>query len=283
MDNRRCYLCGKEHIKLLHKGTRDNPSIDVLKCNECGLVFLSSFEHIHNGFYENSQMSPDIRKKDEWKKSTSVDNLRRVNTLSALIKNKDVLDFGCGKGGFINCAEEKTRSICGIELDKATRDELNNEGYCIWESLDQCNRRFDVITMFHVIEHLEFPLEILESCKKHLNDEGKLIIETPNANDALLAKYHSDAFADFTYWSPHIFLYNEENLLTLANKAGFKIAWSKQIQRYPLANHLYWLAKGKPSGQAVYDFLNCEELNDHYERILSENKLCDTLLICLSL
>lgn len=119
MDNKKCYLCGNDKISLLHKGTRDNPYIDVLQCKKCRLVFLSSFEHIHNGFYENSMMSPDIRKKTEWKKSTSNDNSRRVNTLSDLIKNKDVLDFGCGKGGFLNLAKEITRSICGIELDKA--------------------------------------------------------------------------------------------------------------------------------------------------------------------
>lgn len=151
----------------------------------------------------------------------------------------------------------------------------------MWESIDQCDRKLDVITLFHVIEHLEYPLQILEDCKRYLNKGGKIVIETPNANEALLTLYHSKEFADFTYWSPHIFLYNEENLIALAQNSGFNIAWSMQVQRYPLANHLYWLAEGKLGGQAVYDFLNCVELNEKYEKILSEKMLCDTLLICL--
>ena len=38
-----CFLCGSEKVKLIHKGVRDNPSIDVLKCEKCGLVRLSKF------------------------------------------------------------------------------------------------------------------------------------------------------------------------------------------------------------------------------------------------
>ena len=281
-ENDECQLCGNRNIQLLHKGTRDNPNVNVLKCMECGLIFLSTFEHIHNGFYENSKMRVGTINKNTWEMVSAKDNERRVHDLGDTIRDKDVLDFGCGEGGFIYYAGEEAKSICGIELDRMVREMLVKEkGYCIWESFNQCNRNFDIITLFHVIEHLEHPQIILDECRKHLNPGGKIIIETPNADDALLNIYHSDAFADFTYWSPHIFLYNIHNLETLAQKSGFNVVWSGQIQRYPLANHLYWLSEGKPGGQFVYEFLNDKEINEQYEKVLAANNACDTLMICL--
>lgn len=281
MNTNQCRLCGSRSIELIHNGTRDNPDINVLKCTKCGLVFLSDFEQIHNGYYENSKMRPNFNRKREWNESVLNDNLRRVNTLSDIIQDKDILDFGCGEGCFLELSREKSRSVSGIELDRAVRETLNEDGYTVWESFDQCNKKFDLITMFHVIEHLEFPIKILDQCREHLNENGKIIIETPNADDALLSLYQSNAFADFTYWGAHLFLYNEMNLINLVQKAGFKVSWSKQVQRYPIANHLYWLAQGKPGGQAVYTLFNDKILNEHYYRILSENKLCDTLMICI--
>ena len=281
MKIKECKLCGSKSVSLIHNGTRDNPDIDVLNCDECGLVFLSDFEQIRNGYYEKSQMRPNYSKKSEWDKSVLDDNIRRVKAIENLIIDKEILDFGCGEGCFLELAKEKTNSVAGIELDRAVREVLIDDGYSIWESFDQCNMKFDVITMFHVIEHLEFPIQILEECNKYLKKNGKIIIETPNANDALLSLYKSEAFADFTYWGAHLFLYNEMNLLKLVQNAGYKVTWCKQIQRYPLANHMFWLAEGKPGGQNIYTLFNDKILNEQYVRLLSENKICDTLMICI--
>ena len=138
---------------------------------------------------------------------------------------------------------------------------------------------YDSIFMFHVIEHLPEPEYVLCELKKHMKADSILVIETPNANDALLSMYECKAFADFTYWSPHIYLYNEETLKKIVERAGMKVVEMKQYQRYPLANHLRWLAKGLPGGGIkVYDELNVKELNDLYAAALANKKVCDTLL-----
>ena len=117
-----------------------------------------------------------------------------------------------------------------------------------------------------------------------MTSESMLVIETPNANDALLSIYECRAFADFTYWSPHIYLYNENTLNTVVKRAGLEVIDMRQIQRYPLANHLMWLAKGIPGG-GVKDFqqLNLQRLNDAYADVLRENKACDTLICIVKL
>ena len=75
-----------------------------------------------------------------------------------------------------------------------------------------------------------------------------MIIEVPNSSDALLTLYENEPFQNFTYWSQHLFLFNEKTMTELVKKAGLKLNWIKHVQRYPLSNNLYWLAKGEPGG-----------------------------------
>lgn len=109
-----------------------------------------------------------------------------------------------------------------------------------------------------------------------------MIIETPNADDILLKLYDCDAYKRFTYWSCHVFLYTTYSLELLLKRVGFKINWSRQIQRYPLSNHLYWLTEGKPNGHNIWKNIDSEILKTEYARILEKEKMCDTLLISVS-
>lgn len=280
-----CYLCENKDYELLHRGTRDNENIDVLRCKNCGLVFLSSFEHVHNAFYESSGMFGDKKVNlREIRESTLEDDLRRANMLKNLITEKEILDFGCGYGGFIDNARLYANNVYGIEIENSARQELELQGYKVWKSIDECNQKFDIITLFHVLEHLEYPVEYLQNLSRLLKDnQSEIIIEIPNSQDALLSYFQTAAFADFTYWSPHLFLYNSENIRLLMKKAGLKINWIKQIQRYSLGNHLYWLANGKPGGHKKWNLFNDKDLNERYENILSENNMCDTILLSISI
>ena len=138
--------------------------------------------------------------------------------------------------------------------------------------------KFDVITAFHVLEHLENPLTYLAEMKKHLVPSGMLLLEVPNADDALLKLYQSSAFADFTYWHCHVYLYTNATLAELAKQAGFKVVFIEQVQRYPLANHLHWLAKGKPGGHHVWTYLQDDALDKAYGDKLAGLGMADTII-----
>ena len=58
---------------------------------------------------------------------------------------------------------------------------------------------------------------------------------------------------------------------------------NKQIQMYPLSNHMHWLAKGKPGGHKIWNMLESDMLAKEYENILQKNNICDTLLMCAKL
>jgi SAM-dependent methyltransferase len=156
------------------------------------------------------------------------------------------------------------------------------ENLPLYSNIDAVETSFDVITAFHVIEHLPNPHEILKKLKKLLNNKGKLIIEVPNANDALLTLYKSKAFSQFTYWSCHLYLYTAHTLKFLAQQCGFEVEFIKHVQRYPLSNHLYWLSCTKPGGHEKWgELLDSKALSKAYEAQLASLEATDTIIACL--
>lgn len=279
----RCRLCKKSDITIIHKGTRDRKDIDVLKCNQCGFVFLSKIA-TDDRFYINSNMHTGIDF-DKWRENTFADDNRRFLRYKDFIKDKKILDFGCGNGGFLKLVQKQNqiRQMAGIDLDMQSICQLRSEGIECYNDISKVSDiKFDVVFMFHVIEHLPNPELILNRLLERMADDGVIIVETPNADDALLSIYHCDEFADFTYWSPHIYLYNETTLSDMLTDAGFEIVENVQEQRYPLANHLRWLAKGLPGGgtEEFQDF-NVLEINAAYAEILRRKKACDTLIFTI--
>lgn len=278
-----CTLCKSKKIKLRYPYVRDNKDISVLECENCGLVFLSSFDHVSNKFYEDSGMLNGNVNLKVYRQQSFKDDIRRANDLRDKFVGKKVLDFGCGGGGFLHLIKDVALVSEGLELDRDINRILNEEGICCYSDVSQINSKFDVITLFHVIEHLVNPTEVLQKLKLLLNPGGIILIEVPNADDALLTLYNNKAFADFTYWSCHVYLYNSYTLQRLVESTGFNVRMVKQIQRYPLSNHLYWLSNGKPGGHNHFALLNNVSINKEYESMLATIGKCDTLLMECSL
>ena len=279
-----CFLCGSRSSRIIHNGTRDNPSIDVLKCCNCGLVRLSDIMDDPDAYYENAEMRADDTEVslEEIRVSAAIDDERRFEFVKRIAENKAVLDFGCGAGGVLHRLKRVASSVCGVELERDMCEAINREGIRCYPSVDVASKELtesvDIITAFHVLEHLENPIEMLNRLKVLLKDDGIMVIEIPNADDALLGTYNNGAFADFTYWSAHLYLYNNETFKKLIERAGLKVRFISQIQRYSLSNTLYWLAKGKPGGHKKWAMLSNGLLDREYESQLAKLGIADTII-----
>ena len=279
-----CFLCGSKKSHIIHKGVRGNPSIDVLKCESCGLVRLSEFIRDSEEYYESSKMRNGDAESDifDIRRAADKDDFRRYSFISSMIENKNYLDFGCGAGGVLRYSQNKAKYICGIELETKMLDALNSEGIKCFGSISQLkeeiNKPFDVISLFHVLEHLKKPLDILNELSNLLTDDGCFVIEVPNSDDALLSLYKCNEFADFTYWESHLYLYNNFTFARLIEKAGLRIRFLTQIQRYPLSNTLFWLSNGKPGGHKKWSALSNNILDKEYENALAKLGIADTIL-----
>jgi 2-polyprenyl-3-methyl-5-hydroxy-6-metoxy-1,4-benzoquinol methylase len=289
MDHKICYLCGGIEFNKKPGSVRDEPKLTVLECACCGLVCLSSFSHIGDGFYENSRMyngeqisGPQVSLKDcDW------DDERRFQHLKSVLPNRRLLDFGCGAGGFLLKAQDLVTTAHGVEPEKRLIDHYRNSGLTVFQSLSEIPKdirqeRYDIITLFHVLEHIPDPKLTLSELSEMLSDGGQIILEVPNADDVLLTLYNNEPFSNFTYWSCHLFLFTSKTLNMLFSQANLRVNYIKQIQRYPLSNHLFWLANGTPGGHKKWYFLDSPDLHAAYEKQLAVIGKCDTIIASIS-
>jgi 2-polyprenyl-3-methyl-5-hydroxy-6-metoxy-1,4-benzoquinol methylase len=275
-----CYLCNSTEHTGVKGQVRDRHDIKILKCKNCGLVFLDKTEHISEGFYENGGMGRSVNFGNIYAAGEYKDTEKRFSLYKNYAADNRVLDFGCGKGKFLfKLKNEKiTDKLFALEPDASYSGYLC-QNFTLYKSIDEIpDESLDLITLFHVLEHLCDPLDILNKLYKKLAPNGKMVIEVPNAEDALLNLYDCDAFSKFTYWSCHLYLFNSKTLAELIKKTAFETVCIRQYQRYPLSNHMHWLSKGKPAGHIEWSFLDDEVLQAQYEKKLAEISQCDTVV-----
>lgn len=283
-----CLICGKEQFDIIHVGTRDMLDISVLKCSCCGMVMLDNQSYnTKQAYSEGKMLSNSYNAQDNkvyanktwitWINETERDDERRFQILKDLCAGKRVLEFGCGNGGFLKKIKNIAADVVGIELMDEARKQLNDEGISVYKLLSEITEKYDLVVMFMVIEHLNDPDNVLKEIYDHLYMGGGIICETVNADDALISKYKCKSFEDFTYWSEHVFLYNSCTLEKIFERNKFRTKNNKLLQRYTLANHLYWLSQGLPGGHMKWIEFNDEDLNKLYSDKLIELGIADTL------
>lgn len=280
-----CPVSGKDSIDCVwrtRKGSvRDFPGEKLVECNDCGLVTHES-DLSHNVNYAEGTMHNWTLGYGNLESDPASDRDRRLNAIQKLCKSfefKSILDYGCGDGQMVETFGKYFESM-GLEPDRGAREEARLKGLRVYDTartIQNENVRVDVVTMFHVFEHLLDPSEEIKKIAQILKPGGLLVIETPNANDALLTFYENSNFQNFTYWSHHPMLHTHASLSAIMLRIGFSILENEGVQRYDLRNHLHWLAKGLPGGHLTWrDFLS-EETIQKYETDLIKNGLSDTL------
>ena len=142
---------------------------------------------------------------------------RRLQEISKGIdtENKNLLDVGCGDGNFVSMAREKGIDARGI--DKKPR--ISNK-YISVETIEifKPGNKYDLITAFHVLEHLKNPLLSLSKLSGSLKNDGCLVFEVPlvgNWSERFLGKEYI-AYFDKT----HVNLWQKQEWLVLIRKAG---------------------------------------------------------------
>jgi len=274
-------LSDNDSFELFSDHTRDNDHLRVLRCKKSECIILENTNHINDLYYKNkdsySYWGTKSRKKALLK--TKVDDERRLNQFKKNIENKIWLDVGCGNGGLLELFTPFAKIAHGVELQENVRKYLNKKGFTIFDSIASCRDNFyDVITLFHVFEHILYPLDFLKLLKNKLKKNGLLIIEVPHSQDALISKYKCQSFIENTLWSEHLCLHSKKTLSKFIKASGFLDIKINGIQRYSLTNHIYWLSNNKPNGQNIWKKLFNSKINEQYDKILIDNDISDTLI-----
>ncbi|MBC8495531.1 class I SAM-dependent methyltransferase [archaeon] len=140
-------------------------------------------------------------------------------------KSGSLLDIGCGKGYFLNEAKKKGFQVQGVEISKPARNfGVEKLGLQIYNGTIEDfkpNKKYDIITMYDLIEHLPNSLTSLKKVTSLLKENGLLIVETPNFDSV----YRQ--LSPFTrFWSGynqfHIVFFNPRSASYIMKKAGLK-------------------------------------------------------------
>jgi 2-polyprenyl-3-methyl-5-hydroxy-6-metoxy-1,4-benzoquinol methylase len=111
--------------------------------------------------------------------------------------SKSVLDFGAGTGDFLKICKNNNWQVLGIEPSAEARENAVKKGVHLKENLlDVTNQKFDVITLWHVLEHVENLKSTIKALKSLLQPEGRIVVAVPNykSYDAKFYKEHWAAY-----------------------------------------------------------------------------------------
>ena len=122
----------------------------------------------------------------------------KLNLIQSQNPTGRILDYGCGTGEFLNTCKRANWECSGVEPSVAAREkaaQLTN--LTIAESLDKIrDTNFNVITLWHVLEHVENLNEKLSEIKSHLAEGGTIFIAVPN-HESRDAKIYNSYWAGY--------------------------------------------------------------------------------------
>ena len=289
----------KKDLILFNKKTRDK-NIKVFYEKKSQTFFLEKI-HKHKDYYKdnkknrigsftiNKYNNKEIKiKKDNYKNYKNItkqnifgDDYRRVDYFKKYFKkNLNICDFGCGFGGFLKLLKKNNNSnVCGVEVNKKSIKNINTKTIRIEQDLNDFKFNFDVITSFHVLEHLPDQLNILKKFFKKLKNRGKLILEVPHAGDLLINKLNLKHYKNFIFWSEHLILHSEKSLTKYLKKAGFKKIKFYYYQRHNFLNHINWILNDDYGGHIKYKRYHSNIVSSFYNNFLIKKKLTDTIKV----
>jgi len=160
-----------------------------------------------------------------------------------------LLDIGCGNGRYLSALQKLGWQTYGIEQNPGSSEYARTELHLKVETGDLLNyeykdRFFDVITMWHSLEHLYEPIPTLNEVKRILKDDGLLVIAVPNV-DSFAAKVFKENWYQLEI-PIHLIAFSPDSITRMLDSAGFKVKKIYYDRRNsPLSRSLRNLKDGK--------------------------------------
>ena len=244
-----CILCDTSNYKILGiRGNREYSGADiktsphittnVVRCNNCGFIYTNPMldgadklekEHYSSGETYKTAAVLDI---------PSMFN-DRVDIVKKYKEKGRLLDIGSGRGEFLTCTKQRGYECYGIEPSKGLSKFSEKEnslniynGFLEDYMKTDDQKEFDIITLNHVLEHVDQPHVLIENIFSLLRIDGILFIEVPNTESIFLKIIDLYYKIKGLNWSSrlsplhppfHKYGYNKKALLYLLEKYNFQL------------------------------------------------------------
>jgi 2-polyprenyl-3-methyl-5-hydroxy-6-metoxy-1,4-benzoquinol methylase len=244
-----CPVCSAPNLKN-HKVVKDysvsQESFNIMTCDNCNFQFTNprpdkleivkyyqSEDYISHSDKANSPINFIYKLARKYALSS------KRKLINSIAKNKKgrILDFGCGTGHFLETMKENGWKTYGIEPNRKAR-EIANQKIKVEDNIQNLNlknKKFDIITLWHVLEHIHDINDTIKILKTQLKEKGKIVVAVPN-----IESYEQSIFQEewAAYDVPrHLYHFNQDTMKTLMLKHGLKI---KKV--YPMKLDAYYIS-----------------------------------------
>ncbi|MGK0367701.1 MAG: 2-polyprenyl-3-methyl-5-hydroxy-6-metoxy-1,4-benzoquinol methylase [Thermoproteota archaeon] len=290
----KCYQCGSEETEYLLTGEEDltgkEGQFQYVTCKDCGLAYQNPRIHVDQikEFYDSEYIAH--RKKKDWGMLTPLyeramnkhdrDKEKLVKKFAKLDKDTKVLDIGCAVGTFLLHLRNKNKcQIAGVDFKEDLTypdfDKIDFHCGLFYEQENLKENEYDVVTMWHFLEHCYNPPKSLQKAAKVVKPGGKVIIEVPR-----LDSFSYTLFKD--KWPgvqapQHTVMFDKENFIKMIEKNGLRVVKYLPYGAFPSYFYLFAGTYFKTIGKG----LNLEKIVAPYfagqfllsPLLLLENKL----------
>ena len=289
MIKKKCILCKNEKFRLISKKTRDSKKHKIIRCLKCDHIQLFPVPTLNDEkkFYDENLQDKNINDVGSIKRARRKmmpDNTRRYQFIKKIIPKKSrVLEIGSGHGFFLEIMKTNGFDIIGYDISKEKRKyskkvtDVPVYDININEKIPADNK-FDIVVLFHTLEHITEPITLLKNIKKLLKPKGKILIEVPNSDDFHLKL--NKFYKEFYWERAHIHYFNPKILKNVIRKSGFKNIRIVGVQRYGIENFFHWKLTNKPQMENPSYSLPMELnwIEKNYKKFLVDKLNCDTIM-----
>ncbi len=265
-------LINKKKLTPFTEKTR-NYNSRVFRCTKSNLIINEKCPKNFNDYYHKiywSNQNNIAGTKFKSPPSINYENKYRMESFIKFIKNKKILDFGCGDLSFLMFCYKHTNKLYGCDLSRFK----DIKQVKFFRNINEIHENFDSIFLFHTFHLLENPVFTLKYLFKLLNKNGKIIIEIPNADNLLMS---IPEFRKFTFSIESLVIYNKRSIEKLMKILNFKYKVD-YFQRYNLNNFMHWCNSKEPGG---HNYNIYSKKSNRYFLDYFQNEYSDTLRIII--
>lgn len=232
----KCLVCGSssfEPFLVCKDYTVSQENFNIVSCKSCGFKFTNPRpdDSVLGNYYKaEDYVSHTNTKKGIVNKLyhavRSYTLKKKIQLVGSYVSRGTILDYGCGTGMFLSACKKAGWEGFGIEPDDNARKIASEQGLNVFSDKGKIqtyitDKKFNAITLWHVLEHVTDMSETLSFFKTRLEKDGILIIAVPN-HVSYDAEYYKEFWAAYDV-PRHLHHFELKSMKALLENAGYKL------------------------------------------------------------